>query len=383
MITLMLCGWLSAFPWGRSTPAVQPEWRASAGLVATLVTDRVHAPVCLAAPAGDPRLFIVEQTGRIVVYEQGALRPEPFLDLSGRIRAGGERGLLGLAFHPDFARSGWLFVNFTDPQGDTRVVRFTADPARERADPASAREVLHVRQPFANHNGGWIAFGPDRDLYVALGDGGSGGDPQGNAQNLGSMLGKLLRLDVDHGEPYAIPPDNPFRRRPGARAEIWAYGLRNPWRNAFDPVTRLLYIADVGQNLWEEIDVVPADSGGLDYGWNRLEGTHGFRAAAAPPGRTVRPAIEYGHGEGCSVTGGAVYRGSRLPALVGTYFFADYCRGWLRSFRWTQGRATELREWRVGALGAVTSFGTDAAGELYVLSGEGRVYRIDPAPRAR
>jgi glucose/arabinose dehydrogenase len=261
------------------------------------------------------------------------------------------------------------------------VERYSVGRDSDRADPTSAKLVITVEQPFANHNGGLVLFGPDGMLYVGLGDGGLGGDPEENGQNLGVLLGKILRLDVDSGSPYAIPPDNPFAGRQGARGEIWAYGLRNPWRFAFDRATGELYIADVGQDLWEEIDIAPAGRGGQNYGWDRMEGAHCFE----PPSGCDRsgltlPVLEYGHGAGCSITGGHAYRGAALPSLAGTYFYADYCSGFVRSFKLAGGRVTEERSWPAlePPERLVTSFGEDAAGELYVMSQSGAVYRVVP-----
>lgn len=354
-------------------PAIR--WAKRSGVGVVTVAEGLRDPVALASPPGDPRLFVVEQRGRIRVIERGRLRDEPFLDVSDRISSGGERGLLGLAFHPAFARNGHFFVNYTDPAGDTRVVRYTVAAGGTRADAASARLVLHVEQPYSNHNGGHLVFGPDGRLYVGLGDGGSGGDPQDHGQNLGSMLGKMLRLDVDRGSPYAIPADNPVRTRAGARPEIWALGLRNPWRYSFDRATGDLWIADVGQNRWEEIHVASSSAAGLNYGWRRLEGSHPYRGAT-PADSMQRPIVEYSHDEGCSITGGYVYRGRAVSVLAGAYVFSDYCRGWLRSFRRVGGRPADFTEWDVRSLGAVTSFGEDSAGELYATTMEGRVVRL-------
>jgi glucose/arabinose dehydrogenase len=359
-----------------------PEYVATDGLTLELVTQAADHPVHLTAPAGDSRLFLVEQPGRVRVLENGRFLPRPFLDLTERVSSGGERGLLSLAFHPRYAENGLFYVNYTDTRGDTRVERYRVSSDRDRADPSSAELVLYVKQPYANHNGGHVLFGPDGMLYVAMGDGGSGGDPHGNGQNKDALLGKLLRLDVDHGRPYAIPRDNPFRGG-GGRAEIWAYGLRNPWRIAFDPPTHLLYIADVGQNQWEEIDVMPAGRGGFNYGWNWMEGNHRFRSGSGRPSGLVVPLVEYDHGEGCSITGGVVYRGKEVPALVGHYLFSDYCSGWVRSFRVDGTRAVEFRQWKGLEAGAVTSFGVDGAGELYVLSAPNRVFRVRAAEGSR
>jgi hypothetical protein len=364
-----------ALPFGLGQNA--SPWQPADGLRVTVVAEHLEAPLFVTTPPGDPRLFVVEQSGRIRVLRGGRVLPEPFLDLSKRIAYGGERGLLGLAFHPAYARNGLFFVNFTDEHGDTHVERFHVSANPDRADPASATLVLKVEQPYANHNGGMLAFARDGKLWIGMGDGGSGGDPHGNGQNPRALLGKLLRLDIDGGSPYAIPPDNPYASGRDGRPEIWSIGMRNPWRFSFDRGSNLVYVADVGQNKWEEVDVVDATRPGLNYGWNLREGLHPYGSPGAAAGPLVEPAVEYGHDNGCSVTGGYCYRGRALAGLQGAYFFSDYCNGWLRSFRWVNGRATDLRQWRVGGIGSVTSFGEDAAGELYLTTSQGRVLRID------
>jgi glucose/arabinose dehydrogenase len=361
---------------GGDPPGGDPPGAAGARLQE--VASGLSSPVHLTAPAGDARLFVVEQPGRIRVVAGGRLLPTPFLDLTDRVRSGGERGLLSVAFHPRYASNGLLFVNYTDRGGDTRIERYRVGAHRDRADPASVKLVLRVEQPYSNHNGGQIAFGPDGKLYVGMGDGGSGGDPHGHGQNPRTLLGAMLRLDVDAGDPYAIPRDNPFVGNPRARGEIWATGVRNPWRFSFDHTAGLLYVADVGQNRWEEVNVVEAGKGGLDYGWNVMEASHCFRAERCDRSGRVIPVLEYDHSEGCTVVGGYVYRGSRIPVLRGHYFYADYCKGWVRSFRYTGGAAADRRKWDFGDVGSILSFGEDAAGELYVLSDNGKVYRMVP-----
>ena len=361
---------------GDGTPTPPPS--GGEPTVAVVVSGLDH-PLYLTAPAGDARLFIVEQPGRIRIVRDGRLLEAPFLDLTDRVSSGGERGLLSVAFHPRYAENGFFYVDYTDQSGDTRIERYrvsAADP--DRADPSSRKPILFVEQPYANHNGGLLLFGPDGRLYVGMGDGGSAGDPHGNGQRRDTLLGKLLRLDVDGGDPYAVPADNPFIGEPGVRGEIWAYGLRNPWRFAFDEPEGTLYVADVGQNRWEEVNVVRAGEGGLDYGWNEMEGAHCFRADSCDRTGRVLPVLEYEHPDGCSITGGRVYRGRALPDLVGHYFYGDYCEGWVRSFRYADGRATQAREWAFGDLGNVLSFGADAEGELYILSANGRVYKLVP-----
>ena len=380
----MKSGWLALATLGVIGVAAAASIRARGhsqgrdGIVLDPVATGLEAPVYLTVPPGDARLFVVEQPGRIRVIRNGRLVSRPYLDISAKVGYGGERGLLGLAFHPHFAANGRFFVNYTDRHGDTRVERYEAAPSADSADLASARLVLAVAQPYANHNGGDVLFGPDGMLYVGMGDGGSGGDPHGNGQSLGTLLGKLLRLDVDHGEPYAIPPDNPFAGRAGARGEIWAYGLRNPWRVAFDRTAALLYVADVGQNRWEEVDVVAAGTGGLNYGWNLTEGSRCYGSSPCSREGLTLPALEYGHEDGCAIIGGFVYRGRAIPSAVGHYFYSDYCSGWLRSFRFEGGDATDRSIWRTRNVGPVLSFGEDASGELYVLSANGTVYRLAP-----
>jgi len=335
----------------------------------------LEEPVALAVRSNDSALYVAEKRGWVVAIRDGTVDPTPVLDLSDQVSLGGEQGLLGLAFSPD---GGSLYVNYTDVDGDTRVVSYTM--AGDRADPSSRREVLFVDQPYANHNGGNLVFGPDGYLYIGLGDGGSGGDPHGNAQSLGTLLGKMLRIDPrpDADAPYRIPADNPFVTTSGARPEIWAYGLRNPWRYSFDRATGDLWIGDVGQSAWEEVDRQPASShGGENYGWNVWEGSHPYLAGGSAPG-AVNPVFDYAHSDGgCVVTGGYVYRGAAIPALVGTYVFADFCMGGIQGLRVDGGEV--VREELGGTVGTISSFGEDAEGELYVLSLVGWVYRVVPA----
>lgn len=324
---------------------------------------------------------MVEQGGRIRVVRGGQLQAAPFLDISGRLSSGGERGLLGLAFHPQFAANRRLFVNYTNPRGDTHVAEYRA-ASPDEADPGSERVLLAVAQPFANHNGGGLAFDAAGRLLVALGDGGSGGDPLGNGQRLDSLLGKILRVDVDSATPYAVPADNPFRGAAGAAPEVWAYGLRNPFRIAVDRATGDLYIGDVGQGRVEEIDVgLASRRGGENYGWNVTEGSQCYQPASGCDRTGLTPPVyEYTHAEGCSVTGGVVYRGCRMPDLAGTYFFGDFCSGLVRSFRLANGQATDVRDWTAGLRGvdSPTAFGLDADGEVHVVDFDGEVYRLEP-----
>ncbi|MFN2637523.1 MAG: sorbosone dehydrogenase family protein [Gemmatimonadaceae bacterium] len=341
------------------------------------VASGLENPVYLTAPPADPRLFIVEQPGRIRVVENGRLAVTPFLDITTKVGYGGERGLLSVAFHPQYRSNGFLFVNYTDRNGDTRIERYTVSTAdRNTADPSSARLILAIDQPYANHNGGLNLFGPDGMLYIGMGDGGGQGDPNGNAQNRNALLGKLLRINVDRGDAYIVPSGNPYARG-GGRGEIWAFGLRNPWRFAFDRFSGLLYIADVGQNKFEEIDVVPMSISNVNYGWNAMEGLSCYRAPLCTLPGLQRPVVTYPlQGGTCAVIGGFVYHGRKIPEIVGQYFYSDYCNSWLRSFRYDNGQVRDQHDWPVGRLGSVTSFGEDAEGELYMCSTSGRVYRI-------
>lgn len=355
------------------------------------VADGLDFPLFLTAPPGDERLFIVERAGLIRILSGGSLQPEPFLGISDLTRTDGERGLLGLAFHPDYGRNGRLFVHYSGAEdGDTRLAEYHVSAAPNQADPTSGRLLLTVEQPASNHNGGMVTFGPDGYLYLALGDGGASGDRFNNGQNPETLLGSLLRLDVDRpgdgGRAYAIPPDNPFadgRTQGGVRGapEVWAYGLRNPWRGAFDREAGLVYLADVGQNAREEINIAPVTAAGLNYGWPILEGSRCFRPRqGCSQEGLVLPVLEYEAGDGnCGVIGGYVYRGTRIPGLAGTYFYGDLCGGWVRSFRFDPVRGlSDDREYsdRFPDLGQIVSFGEDAAGELYVLSADGDVHRV-------
>jgi len=340
-------------------------------------------PLYLTSPPGDSRLFIVEKGGAIRIVKDGSLLPLPFLDLSWKVSGGSEQGLLGLAFDPGYATNGRFIVHYTDVSGNTTLSAYrvsATDP--DQADPATETILLTVEQPFSNHNGGQIVFGPDGMLYLGLGDGGSGGDPGGRGQSLADLLGDILRLDVSSSTSYTVPPDNPFVGQTGSRPEVWSYGLRNPWRFSFDAATGDLYIADVGQNVWEEVDVVAAAAGagrGANFGWNVTECRHCYASPGCDTSQFTMPVLEYSHAQGCSISGGYVYRGAAIPALQGHYFYADFCSGWVRSFRMQDGQAVEPYQWpTLTPGGSVTSFGQDAAGELYIMIAEGRVFRIVP-----
>jgi glucose/arabinose dehydrogenase len=361
-----------------------------APLTSVRVASGLSYPVFACSPSGDlERLFIVEQPGRIKILDLigGTVGGTPFLDISSLVSFSGERGLLSMAFHPDYDANGTFFVNYTNNSGNTVIARYTVSGDPDVADPGSAVILKTINQDFSNHNGGQVQFGPDGYLYVGMGDGGSAGDPYQRAQDPGSLLGKMLRLDVDN-PPDFIPSDNPFVGRPPLD-EIWALGVRNPWRFSFDRLTDDLYIADVGQNAWEEIDFQPAAStGGENYGWDCMEGTHCYGGGACTCGdpSLKLPIYEYSHGVGCSITGGYVYRGCAVPDLQGTYFFADYCSDKIWSFRYDGVSITDFTERTaelvpdVGSISSISSFGEDVAGEHYIcdLYG-GELFKIVPA----
>jgi len=331
---------------------------------------------------GSGRLFLVLQGGLVRIYDGTQVLATPFLDVSALTSLVGERGLLGLAFHPDYPSNGLLYVHYTDTAGDTVLARYRVSADPDIVDPGTASTLLTLAQPFGNHNGGQIRFGPDGFLYIALGDGGSGGDPLDHGQDRGTLFGSILRLDVDGGSPYAIPPDNPFIDTPGARGEIWAWGLRNPWRFSFDRATGDLFVADVGQDGWEEVNLQPAGTpGGLNLGWRLMEGTHCHNpTTGCNDGTLTLPVVEYAHALGCSVTGGFRYRGSTLSAQAGAYLFADFCTGriWAAApdaaGRWTATQIADLPF-------PVSAFGEDEDGELYLAQygAPGALRRLVPA----
>ena len=371
-----------------SSPATTRPPTAPSDYMAERIATGLSSPVELTAPPGDTaRVFIVEKTGTIRIRKGGQLLARPFFTKSG-LSSGSEQGLLGLAFHPQYASNGRFYVYYTDTPGDIHVAEYLVSSNPDSAS-ATSREILFVQhQPNDNHNGGKIAFGPGDFLYIGLGDGGGGGDPGLNGQNVNALLGKILRINVDSGSPYAIPPNNPFVGQAGHREEIWSYGLRNPWRFSFDGANGDMYIGDVGQDDWEEVDYEPAATGGRNYGWNRMEGKHCYPPSAncSSLGITL-PVVEYDHSGQCSVTGGYVYRGSLLPELQGTYFYGDYCSGMIRSFKILGGVVTDEKDWTNvlrtdagGAMTNLTSFGLDAAGELYMLRLGGEVYKLVKKP---
>ncbi|MBL0214628.1 MAG: PQQ-dependent sugar dehydrogenase [Myxococcales bacterium] len=336
------------------------------------VAHGLARPVAFVVAPADPRKrwFVVEQhAGRIRIIENGKLAPKAFLTVGG-ISDGNEQGLLGLAFHPQYATNGRLFVNYTDDaDGATHIVEYRVSKDPDVVDPASRKELLSIHQPFSNHNGGNLVFGPDGKLYTGMGDGGDAGDPERNGQNPKALLGKILRLDVDAAK---VEPE---------RVHL---GSRNPWRFSFDAKTGDLYIGDVGQNLWENVYAVAGtDKAQHNFGWNVVEGNHCFRKAACARDGFTAPIADYSHDEGCSVTGGFVYRGKALPMLDGRYFYADYCTGLLRSLTWKDGYTRDHWDWkaaidREGILAQVSSFGVDADGELYIVELTGSIYRLAP-----
>lgn len=348
------------------------------------IANGLSSPVHLASPPNDDRLFIVEQPGRIRIVQNGSLAPTAFLDITSKVMDGGEQGLLSVAFHPQYATNRRFYVYYVDNDGNLQIERYAAPTASSNvADPATALPIINIPHPGnSNHNGGQLAFGPDGFLYIGTGDGGSSGDPPNNAQSLSVLLGKMLRLDVSQ-DTYAIPATNPFRNTLNARPEIWAYGLRNPWRFSFDRTGNVLYIGDVGQNRREEINAVASNRAGVNYGWKVMEGTSCY-----PPGTVMcdrsdltEPVHEYPTADGsCAVTGGFAYRGTAIPQIVGLYFFSDYCKGGLRSFRRVNGAATDVREWNAGVGGTITSFGEDRHRELYVISHGGTVGKLIAEP---
>jgi glucose/arabinose dehydrogenase len=367
---------------GGSSPTVPGPTPEFPAITLTPVVSGAAQPVGVYhAGDGSGRLFIVEQVGRVRIVRDGAFLPAPFLDISGQVLAGGERGLLGLAFPPGFPQQSHFYVNYTrSPDGATVVSRFFLSPEDPDIALATGEEVLLlVAQPAANHNAGQLAFGPDGFLYVALGDGGGANDQFQNAQNRGTLFGNLLRLDVEAGiAPYAVPAANPFVGEAGVLGEIWAYGLRNPWRFSFDRATGDLFIADVGQNLVEEVNFQPvASTGGENYGWNIMEGTSCFLSPGCDQTGLTLPVAEYRHGAGdCSVTGGFVYRGAEHPTLQGIYFYADFCSGRLWGLR-RNGTVWQNRLLLDTPL-QISSFGEDEAGNLHVVDfGAGDIYKID------
>ena len=358
---------------GETTTTTEPL-PALTGLAIEPVTDSLSQPVLLLSPPGSDRRFVLERVGAVwELDETGVPGDEPWLDLRDRVNPGGiEQGLLGMAFHPEYQSNGRIFTYYYHGADTTRLVELAGDPTADRVDPATEKVMMTFDKPTVRHNGGMLEFGPDGMLYLSLGEGGAASV---HSQDPGTHLSSILRLDVDSGDPYGIPADNPFVSGGGA-PEVWAYGLRNPWRFAIDAPTETIYIADVGHERYEEINVVSLSEAGLNFGWIRMEASSCFQSGCDPEAeRLTLPVHEYSHDEGCSITGGRVYRGAAIPELAGVYLYSDWCGGWLRSFRWNGSDATDHTEWLTG-LGQVNSFGVDSEGELYVLTWEGEIGRI-------
>lgn len=346
-----------------------------------LVTGGLSNPTSITnAGDGSGRLFITLQQGKILIYNGTKILSQPFLDITSLVSCCDERGLLSIAFHPDYSNNGFFYIDYTDIDGNTVIARYSVSSDADVADKDSAQTIIKIHQPFANHNGGGLQFGPDRYLYIGMGDGGSAGDPKNNAQSLKSLLGKILRIDIDGGTPYSIPPTNPFIKKTKAKKEIWAYGLRNPWRFSFDRLTGSLFIGDVGQNEWEEVDFEPASSkGGKNYGWRRMEGKHCYNpTTSCNNGSLTLPILEYSHAVGCSVTGGYRYRGTEITPLYGYYLYSDYCSGTIwgakkkKSGKWKSQKLLDTEQ-------SVSTFGEGEDGEIYFAtydSVNGAIYRI-------
>ncbi len=385
VFVLLVCALSVSFAVAQDAPQSAEVPAPDANLITLTQIDSGYDRPLFVTHAGDGsgRLFMVEQSGRVWVLHNNVPLETPFLDVSQLISPelfnGGysERGLLGLAFHPNYADNGLLFVNYTDQRGASVVARYQVSDDPDQVDATSGAILMTVEQPYANHNGGHLEFGPDGYLYISLGDGGSAGDPLGNAQNRSTLLGTILRVDVDNGTPYSIPADNPFVDAADAAAEIWLYGIRNSWRFSFDSVTNDLYVADVGQNRVEEVNFIPAGQGGLNLGWNIMEGSQAYSGAPITPDLLL-PIAEYPHSEGISVTGGYVYRGANIPSLYGAYIYGDFATGTI----WTAFR-DEAGEWvspklinRSGR--TISSFGVDEAGELYLVDYGGTLFQFTP-----
>jgi glucose/arabinose dehydrogenase len=364
---------------GTTNPDLPPLQRVEL----ELVFDGFRQPVHLTAPVGDDRLFVVQRVGVIRLLDENREMLDPaFLDITDRVLAGGiEQGLLGMAFHPDYENNGRFFVYYTDKGGRRQLSEFevtASDPNRARVD--SEKVLFEFEQPpdasDIRHYGGGTVFGPDGYLWVSMGD---GADSRRQGQDSNTFFGSIVRIDVDNSDPYAVPVDNPFLEGGGA-PEVWAYGLRNPWRFTIDPVDRMLYIADVGHADQEEVDVVPIDDGGgYNFGWSDMEGTRCFHDQECDPDNYTSPVLVYTHEDGLSITGGHVYRGDEIPELHGTYFYSDWVSQWIRGFKWVDGEMTEEKDWTEdlgGPVGQVNAFGLDGHGELYLVTHAGQVYKF-------
>ncbi len=369
-------------PGGTTAPGTVPPAPDAPlqGLALEVITDEMKQPTLITSAPGDDRLFVLERFGRVMIIEPniGLLR-QPFLNLTDRIAAGGiEQGLLGMAFHPDYAENGRFYIYRTLTSGNRRLAEFQVTADANLADPETERVLFELPQPGSEirHYGGMLMFGPDGYLYVSLGD---GANARGQGQNTDSLYAAVLRIDVDGGDPYGIPADNPFVDGGGA-PEIWAYGLRNPWRFSIDAAENMLYLADVGHAVWEEVNVVPLEPVGYNFGWPIVEAERCFAESPCEPVGITMPVLKYDHDDGCSVTGGHVYRGSAIPELTGHYFYGDWCGQWVRSFRYENGVVTDERDWTedLGEVGQPNAFGVDSAGELYVATFDGTISKVVP-----
>jgi glucose/arabinose dehydrogenase len=388
----LLLGALPAFVMLTGTLMILRPLPAIAQIRSLLVASNLQHPVLVASPPGDSRLFIVEQRGVIKILKNGTVLGTPFLDIHSRVLSGGLQGMLGLAFDPNYAQNGAFYVNFTDLSGNSQVEGYRASSNPDVAEPTSRVTVLSINQPVGEHNGGSMAFGPlDGYLYIGMGDSGPNGDPSNYAQDPGLLLGKILRIDVDHGLPYRIPPDNPFVGVSGYRGEIWALGLRNPWGVSFDSQSGDLWTADVGESAWEEIDFQPASShGGENYGWRRMEGTHCYNPPSdCNDGTLTLPIYEFAHDAGrCAIQGGRLYRGPAIPFLDGSYFFGDFCTSRIWSLRYDGSQVSGLTEWTSQlqppageSIDVIVGICAGPNGEIYIVDrgrggADGEVYRI-------
>jgi len=369
-------------------PVEEPDRVDGWVLAPVLVAEGLESPTDVVGAPDDDRLFIVEKAGRVRIMKDGAVLPDPYIDLSDWVRStGNEQGMLGIRFHPDYAENLRVMLFYTDLSGTSKLVEVktsTLDP--NRVEPGSVRQILSIPQYGQYHQSGSMFFGPDGKLWVSLGDGGGLGDPEGHGQNPGNLDATIIRIDVDRGFPYSIPDDNPFVEDSGveARPEVWAYGLRNPWRITYDVETGLIYIPDVGQEGFEELNVVPLTEGGHNFGWSMTEGTNCYQSPDCDPTGQTMPVYTYAHnGNGCAIIGGSVYRGDLMPQVRGHYFFADFCLGWIRSVVVDRDEIHLFKDWtgsRDERLGTVTTIGSDRHGELYVANLEGEIWRLELAP---
>jgi len=388
LLSIIVVAILSLFVWNKGSNTKSTDSTATSSAQAktpriglTLIATGLGSPTAIASTriTSDRRLFIVDRLGLIrIINEEGQIEKTPFLDIRGRVQAGGEMGLLGLAFHPSFKDNGYFYVNYIDKSRSTMISRFKVTSDKNAADPGSEKAILEIPQPYKNHNGGDLAFGPDGYLYIALGDGGSGGDPQNRAQNMNDLLGKILRIDVDKGDSYNVPADNPFVNQADAKAEIWSAGWRNPWRFSFDRTSGNMWIADVGQGTFEEINFEKATDGGKNYGWRCYEGSKAYLPSGCKDkSQYVFPVIEYHHTEKrCSVTGGYVYRGVQSKELTGKYFYGDYCGG--QVYLASEKNGTWEAKLVASTPYQISTFGEDSQGEIYLADFKtGSIYLIE------